>query len=133
MSGARIGLAVAALVVSAWFALGVYQSRAVSQATSAASGRGRLTAGQARHADGLLHDAATLNPDQAVDVLRAQVALAHGDVTGARRILRGVVAREPEDLDGWIALARASTGDFHQRQIALLHILKLAPPARAVG
>jgi predicted Zn-dependent protease len=133
MSVARIGLAVAALLVSAWFALGVYQSRAVSQATSAASGRGRLTAAQARRADGLLHDAATLNPDQAVDLLRAQVAIAGGDATGARRILHGVVAREPQDLDAWIALARASTGDFRQRQIALLHILKLAPPAKPVG
>jgi predicted Zn-dependent protease len=129
---ARIGLAVAALLVTAWFALGVYQSRAVSQARSAASG-GRLTATRARHADNLLHDAATLNPDRAVDVLRAQVALARGDAVRSRQILNGVVRREPQDLDAWIALARASTNDFRQRQLALLHILKLAPPAKPVG
>lgn len=132
MSIARIGLAVAALLVTAWFALGVYQSRAVSQARSAASGR-RLTVAQARHADDLLHNAATLNPDQAIDVLRAQVALARGDAVRSRQILNGVVRREPQDLDAWIALTRASANDFRQRQLALLHILKLAPPAKPVG
>jgi predicted Zn-dependent protease len=129
---ARIGLAVAAIVATAWFGLGVYQSRAVSQARSAASG-GRLTADQARHADDLLQDAATLNPDQAVDVLRAQVALAGGDAVRSRQILNGVVRREPQNLDAWIALTRASANDFRQRQIALLQILKLAPPAKPVG
>jgi predicted Zn-dependent protease len=129
---ARIGLAVAALLVTAWFALGVYQSRALSHARSAGSG-GRLTAAQARHADNLLHDAATLNPDRTVDVLRAQVALARGDAARARKILNGVVRREPQDLDAWIALARASTNDVRQRQLALLDILKLAPPAKPVS
>jgi predicted Zn-dependent protease len=132
MTVGRIGLAVAALLVSAWFGLGIFQSRAVSQARSAAAGS-RLTAAQGRHADRLLHDAATLNPDRAVDVLRAQVALARGDAARSRQILNGVVRREPQDLDAWIALARASANDFHQRQIALLHILKLAPPVKPVG
>jgi predicted Zn-dependent protease len=131
VSPARIGLAVAATIATAWFALGVYQSRAVSQARSAAVGR--LTAAQARHADDLLHDAATLNPDQAVDVLRAQVALAGGDAVRSRQILNGVVRREPQNLDAWIALTRASANDFRQRQRALLEILKLAPPAKPVG
>lgn len=130
---ARIALAAAALLVAAWFALGVYESRAISQATSVAAGRGPVTAAEARRADRLLHDAATLNPDRAVDVLRAQVAIARGDTAHARQILNGVVRREPQDLDAWIALANASTADFRQRQIALLHILKLAPPAKPVG
>lgn len=130
---ARIGLAATALLAAAWFALGVYQSRAISQATSVAAGHAPVTAAEARHANSLLDDAATLNPDRAVDVLRAQVALARGDTTQARQILNGVVRREPQDLDAWIALADASTADFRQRQIALLHILKLAPPAKPVG
>jgi predicted Zn-dependent protease len=133
MTLARVATALLGLLAAAWFALGIYQSHAVSQATSIAAGKGRLTAAQARHADDLLHDAATLNPDRAVDVLRAQVALARGDAARSRQILSGVVAREPQDLDAWIALARACTGVFRQRQIALLHILKLAPPAKPVG
>jgi predicted Zn-dependent protease len=133
MTLARIGLAAAALIAAAWFALGVYESRAVSQARSAAAGRGPISGAQARRADDLLHDAATLNPDRAVDVLRAQVALARGDAARSRQILDGVVRREPQDLDAWIALARASANDVRQRQIALLHILKLAPPAKPVG
>jgi cytochrome c-type biogenesis protein CcmH/NrfG len=129
---ARGALALVAAVAVAWFALGAYQSHAVSGATSTA-GRGRLTAAEARHADSLLNDAGTLNPDQGIDVLRAQVALAAGDSARARQILNDVVAREPQDLDAWIALAKASTDNFRQRQIALLHILKLAPPAAPVG
>lgn len=130
---ARIGLAAAALLVAAWFALGVYQSRAISEGTSVAARHGPVTAAEARHANILLHDAATLNPDRAVDVLRAQVALARGDAAHARQILNDVVRREPQDLNAWIALANASTADVRQRQIALLHILKLAPPAKPVG
>lgn len=133
MTLARIGLATTALLLAAWFALGVYQSRAISQATSATAGRAPVTAAEARHADSLLDDAATLNPDRAVDVLRAQGALARGDSAHARQILNGVVRREPQDLDAWIALADASTADVRQRQIAFLHILKLAPPAKPVG
>jgi predicted Zn-dependent protease len=131
VSPARIGLAVAAMIATGWFALGVYQSRSVSQARSAAVGR--LTVAQARHADNLLDDAAALNPDQAVDVLRAQVALASGDAVRSRQILKRVVRREPQNLDAWIALTRASANDFRQRQLALLQILKLAPPAKPVG
>jgi predicted Zn-dependent protease len=133
MSALRVGTAALGLLAAAWFALGVYQSHAVSQARSIAAGPGRLTDTQAGHADHLLGDAGTLNPDRAVDVLRAQVALARGDAAHSRRILSGVVAGEPQDLDAWIALARASASDFRQRQIALLRILKLAPPAKPVG
>ncbi len=133
MTSVRVGTAALGLLATAWFALGVYQSHAVSEARSIAAGAGRLTGAQARHADHLLRDAGTLNPDRTVDVLRAQVALARGDAAGSRRILSGVVAGEPENLDAWIALARASTANFRQRQIALLRILKLAPPAKPVG
>jgi predicted Zn-dependent protease len=133
MTFTRVATGLLGLLAAAWFAVGVYQSHAVSRATSIAAGKGQLTAAQARRADDLLHDAATLNPDRAVDVLRAQVALARGDAARSRQILSGVVAREPQDLDAWIVLARASTGVFRQRQIALLQILKLAPPAKPVG
>jgi predicted Zn-dependent protease len=133
MTFLRVGTGVVGLLAAAWFALGVYQSHAVSQARTIAAGPGRLTAAKARHADQLLGDAATLNPDRTIDVLRAQVALAGGNATRSRRILSGVVAGEPQDLDAWIALARASSGAFRQRQIALLHILELAPAAKPVG
>jgi hypothetical protein len=138
MTAGRIGLGLLGLLVAAWFALGVYQSHAVTEVRSvlaASSGArpARLTAAQARHADAVLHDAAALNPDQSVDVLRAQVALARGHTGGARRILNGVVGREPQDLAAWIALANASLDDLHQREIALLHVLVLAPIVKPVG
>jgi hypothetical protein len=139
MTAGRIGLGLLGLLVAAWFGLGVYQSHAVTEARSvlAASSSGArpagLTAAQARHADAVLHDAATLSPDQSVDVLRAQVALARGYTGGARRILNDVVGREPQNLAAWIALANASLDDVHQREIALLHVLALAPIVKPVG
>jgi predicted Zn-dependent protease len=132
MTAARVTGATAAIVIAAWFALGAYQSHEVARATASAA-RGHLTAAQARSADAALDGAATLNPDRAVDVLRARVALAAGQTARARRILNAVVADEPQDLEAWIALARASLHDFRQRQIALLHILSLAPVVKGVG
>jgi predicted Zn-dependent protease len=132
MTLARVAAGLLGLLAAAWFALGIYQSHAVSRATSIVAGRRVLTAAQGRRADDLLHDAATLNPDRAVDVLRAQVALARGDAVGSRQILSRVVTREPQDLDAWTLLARASTDASHERQIALVHILRLAPPAKPV-
>jgi predicted Zn-dependent protease len=132
MSGAtRIVAAAAALVVVAWFALGAYQSHEVGRAT--AGTHGHLTSDGARRADAALENAATLNPDRAVDVLRAQVAIAAGQATRGEAILDRVLAAEPQDLDAWIALADALPQNSSQRQQALLHILSLAPVVKKVG
>ncbi len=139
MSAGRVGLGLVGLLAAAWFALGVYESHAVTEARSvlaaapARAGTAHLTAAQARRANSLLHDAARLNPDETVDVLRAQVARERGDGPGARRILTGVVSREPRDLAAWIALANASLDAPHEREIALLHVLALAPIVKPVG
>ena len=123
----RAGVAVAALVVCAWFAVGIRQANDVTRAAAIAGRPAAGGAAAARHAESLLSDARWLNPDLQVDVLRGIVARDRGALPRARRILHGVVRREPENLQAWIELARSSTGDPRTALDALLHVRKLVP------
>lgn len=118
------GVAVA-LIVAAFFALGVRQATSTQAATR------RVDAGRADHRTAVLLDhAGTLNPDADVDILRARLAVTRGNLPRARRILLDVVRREPENVFAWRliqfvvepidpALQRRATRVFH----------RLAPPA----
>jgi predicted Zn-dependent protease len=123
-----VALAAFAAVVAAWFAMGIRQAHDTDAATAILSANPRLTAAQARHATDLLQAARFLNPDRQVAVLRAQVDAARGDLRGARRILKRVVASEPDNLVAWIALARASVGDLKDFYAAAYRIRQLVPP-----
>ncbi len=121
------------MVVCAWFVVGIRQAHGIDQATSLLSGATPLTAGQAAHVRSLLDQAHTLNPDRAVDVLRARLALAQGDSAAARRILFGVIHSEPKYLDAWIWYARASTGNpvaFFAAQIGIRRLIRQFPRPR---
>ncbi len=122
-------IAAVALVVCAWFALGLRQAVATDQATAIISGNSGLSAGDARHASSLLGEAALLNPDSTVDVLRAQLAESRGDDRRAERILLNVLRREPMNITAWYALASvaASAHDFRTTLLAVLHIGHLEP------
>jgi predicted Zn-dependent protease len=104
----RVLSLVAALVVCAWFALGIRQAHETTQAAAILSHGTDSSYAQAAHADSLLHSARALNPDLQVDVLRAEAALIENDRARAVRILEDVVRREPTNLDGWVFLTRAS-------------------------
>ncbi len=109
---ARPLLVVLGVVACAWFALGVRQAHDIDRVTSLVAGlngQNRLTALQAATADSQLDAAATLNPDRMVDVLRARVALLRNDRPAAKRILLGVVADEPDNLDAWYGLATSAS------------------------
>lgn len=123
-----------ALVVAAWFALGIRQTRDTAQATaiiaSAASANGP-SAAQAAHVRSLLRAAGTLNPDKQLDVLRGQLALLRNDNRGATRILEGVVAQEPLNVAAWVYLARAAFSvNRHEFGIAAQRIAQLDPPQK---
>jgi hypothetical protein len=121
-----------AVVVCAWFALGIRQARDIDQATAIVSGltgQSKLTPEQARRASSLLSSAGVLNPDSQVDVLRARVDLLRNDRSSAKRILLGVVAREPMNLDAWYGLA-TSAKDGVTVTLALGHIAQLQPKVR---
>jgi predicted Zn-dependent protease len=120
----RVVLVAVALAVCAWFALGIRQANQVNDAAAIVGSP--ASAAQARHAAKLLDDARTLNPDARVDVLRGQLALQQGDRDRAHRILSDVVAREPENLEASVSLARASRNAAEFRG-ALAHVAQLVP------
>ena len=128
LAGRLIGLLVA-IVVIAWFALGVHQAHDVAHATSVVGASRTLTPTQARAVDGWLDSARTLNPDREVDILRARAAIGAGRVRLAQGILERVVRAEPENLEAWIWLGGAALGDPPLAHRALTQIDKLDPQA----
>lgn len=85
-----------ALLVAAFFGLAVRQSTAVEAATQRIDGLRNDTRTAA-----LIDRAGQLNPDSEVDILRARLAVAHGQLARARRILLAVVRREPDNVTAW--------------------------------
>lgn len=115
----RVVLVAVAVVVAAWFALGVRQAVNTTRATALIAGQGRLTPAQARHARSLLNSAATLNPDRTVSLLRGELALAENHNASAQRILLALVHSEPQNLDAWVQLAYAAARN-HDRALLVL-------------
>ncbi len=128
MTVVRVIAALLALAVCAWFALGAVQARDVDRASAIVSAPGALGGAAAAQAASLLDHAGTLNPDRQVDLLRAELAARRGDLPGARAILVGVVHDEPQNIDAWAALARASAGDPAAFRLAVARVRALAPP-----
>lgn len=118
----------AALIVAAWFALGVRQSHDLNIATGIISGSGPLAPAQAQRAAALLERAGQLNPDTSVDVARSQLALRQGDVARARAVARDVTRSEPQNIQGWLTYATASAHDPRGFALAISHLEQLAPP-----
>lgn len=92
----RAAAMVAALLVAAFFVLGIFQSRSFQQAKERLdTDRNDARAGR------LLDRADILNPDTEVDIARARLAVARGDLDGGERILLDVVEREPQNARAW--------------------------------
>ena len=106
MIAVRVGLVAITLAVSAWFVLGVRQAHGVDHATAILENATKLSTRQAADARSALDEAATLNPDLEVAILRARLALETGHRLEAVRILRNVVHREPQNVAAWLSLAR---------------------------
>jgi hypothetical protein len=119
-----------AVLIAGWFALGVRQATDISAATSSVSSGRHLSSGDARRIRGLLNSAAVLNPDATVDLLRAQLDRDQGDLRAARRILEGVVAREPDNVAAWYALGLSADGSRATGLRALRNLVRLAPAVR---
>lgn len=126
---ARILLLATAIAVCAWFALGVRETNDQAQATKLLDQHLSLTSGQAREADRLIRDALTLNPDQALNILRARVKVQRRDLRGAATIAEAVTRQEPENADAWSSvefLTRQS--DPALSRLAQARVGALAPP-----
>lgn len=124
----RASMVVLAVLVCAWFALAARAAHDSARATAIVSNPGGLTAAQAAHARSLLDEAATLNPDSSVDLLRAQVALGRHQNGAAVRMIESVADREPMNLQAWVALARATLNrNPRLLELAVHRIGRLAP------
>jgi hypothetical protein len=122
----RVLLLVVAVVVCAWFALGIRQAHDTASASSSLSSSTRLTAAQAKHLDSILDEAGFLNPDREVSLLRAQVARQRRQLAKAQSIILQVVHDEPLNVEAWFALGQVATNSRTYLR-AVIEVGRLAP------
>ncbi|MBV9193484.1 MAG: hypothetical protein JO168_05015 [Solirubrobacterales bacterium] len=128
----RAAVAVLALVVCAWFALGARQAHELSAAGNLITTPGALTRPQAAHAEAMLRAAATLNPDSQVDVLRGRLALTQGQRARATNLFTRVAEREPMNVVAWYWLAQ-DPQSYGAWLVALARVAQLEPRLPAPG
>jgi predicted Zn-dependent protease len=116
-----------AVVACAWFALGIRQAHEIAEATKLVSQAGALSSSESAHVASLLRAAGQLDPDSAVDVLRARLAIRENKPRSAKRITEDVVGSEPMNLLAWNVLATVSGDDARTERVALEHIAQLHP------
>jgi hypothetical protein len=122
----------AALVVSAWFGLGWLQARDVGRANALLLNANRLTSGQAAQVRSWLGTAATLNPDQQVELTRARLAADQHNYASAIGMLEAVTRSEPQNVFAWSQLLYTA-GAAHQLAVARMagtHVAQLVPKIR---
>jgi Flp pilus assembly protein TadD len=110
MNAARALVAILAVAVCAWFALGIRQAHDTAQATAILSASGSLRPSQADRVQRLLDTAGTLNPDRTVELLRGDLAARAGQLGHAVQIFRRLTLQEPDNLEAWLGIAHASGG-----------------------
>jgi hypothetical protein len=122
---ARLLLAGFALVVGAWFVLGIRQAHDTAAATAIVNAKGKVSAAAAAHASSLLDSAATLNPDVEITILRSQLALRRGDDRRAAAIARQATGQEPSNVSTWLAVAVANydSGKVDPRVVGRMAVL----------
>jgi hypothetical protein len=129
---ARVAAAVACLAVCGWFGLAVRQQAGLETARELRARSGPYTAAEARAAAAALDRAGTLNPDTDVDLARANDAFERDRRADAKRLLLGVVRREPENAGAWGAIALLLEQDdpaLARRAVAMVR--RLSPPVPA--
>jgi predicted Zn-dependent protease len=108
----------------------ILPSVAADRAAAALVGAGTTSPPRVRHALATAELASSLDP-LADDGLKAaaQIAIAAGELSDARRDLLDAVHRDPSDAGAWQQLANleAQTGDRHGLQVAATQALALDP------
>lgn len=124
---ARASSLIVAVIVCAWFALGIRQAHDTNAALSIVSQSTPVSATQLVHADALLRSAGKLNPDATVDLLRGKVALLRNDSRRAALIFEHVTRSEPSNLEAWLLLASAAYGNGPLIESATANLARLDP------
>lgn len=119
-------LAVVAVIMCLWFALGARQIHDLNAATAVIAGQS--TAAKLSRASSLLDLAGFLNPDRRVQLERATLEDRRGNRHEALRLTQQVLRAEPSSIVGWDLLAQLSGGRPPLYLEALRHIRQLLPP-----
>jgi uncharacterized protein HemX len=123
-----------ALAACAWFALGVRSSHDADKVAALIGHATSISPSQARADDNNLDHAEVLNPDQYLELLRAEVALHAGKRAVALAIAKQVVSREPQNPEDWMVLEVISAHiDPALNRAAQLRVTQLVPPVGATG
>jgi hypothetical protein len=123
---ALLGVAAAAV---AWFALGARSVHDQNQVTKLVNNPTSLTAAEERYAVAKLAEARTLNPDESLNALHAQIELNAGHPALAERIAKALARRAPLDVDSWVTLAVLTRhSDPAVNRLAIAKVHELAPP-----
>lgn len=124
---ARTVAVVLAIVVCAWFALGVRAFKDQEGVIASLGGLGTVSAMQARADRAALRDAAILNPDQGVNLLRAQLDSRAGDSRAGLRLAAQVARREPQNINAWLLIAVLAHPNSARYRTATARAHLLAP------
>jgi hypothetical protein len=116
---------IGAIVVCAWFAVGIRQVHDTSAATALLSSGARLSPVSAARASSLLDGAALLNPDREIGLLRAKLAAERGQRPLAQRLALGVARAEPANSQAWLLVSFVGTPS--QRALAAHTLRTLIP------
>lgn len=127
----RIATVMAALLVCAWFAIGIRQSHDTDTASALLSGSGPIGHRQARQAAAALKSAQVLNPDTSPVLLQSTLALREGQTVRARAVALRVAREEPQNTAAWLAYGSTAAHDPVVFRLALRQLTRLAPPVRA--
>lgn len=114
MSLQRTALAVVSVLVIAWSAVLWRDNQIGYQAADRIFGDPTMNDSEWRHSLAQLHDATLLDPSTKWRVSRA-TALLLRDKAEAARVADSVVAREPDNLQAWLVIYRATRGSDHER------------------
>jgi hypothetical protein len=117
-----------AAVLCAWFVLGVRQAQSQNAAEAILDQTSHpVTDAQAVHVTALLKEAGTLNPDRQIALDRGLLLLERNQELAGRAVIRKVTAAEPQNLQAWLQLAHAASGDPALGRYAVKRVLKLEP------
>jgi hypothetical protein len=128
----RVGLLTAAVLICAWFALGIRATHDEAAATTILQQHNRPNASEAAQARSAIAAAEVLNPDQNLEILRGQIAFHTGNVAAALTIAKAIVTREPQNATAWLLLELFSDRiDPPLNRLAQERVSQLVPPAPA--
>jgi hypothetical protein len=125
----RLVLVAVAVLACAWFGLAIRSTHDAQSVTDLLSAHNSLTPAQAASAQRTLAQARVLNPDERLNILRAQADFHAGLVRRAVALVRGTVGREPDNVDAWVDLAVMSQQvDPSLARLAHQRVRQLVPP-----